>query len=119
GRHRHGILANASPAASSPGVRLRAYAMHGRGDRGDTRDGGMNRIRKMTALACLCAALATGPWLAGVIALRLLGLADEAAGWTTYFDYLRALGHPALAPHAGRIRWAGVLGMGLPLLAAA
>lgn len=73
----------------------------------------------MTALACLCAALATGPWLAGVIALRVLGLVDEAAGWTTYFDYLRALGHPALAPHAGRIRWAGVLGMGLPLLAAA
>lgn len=71
------------------------------------------------ALACLCAALAAGPWLSGEIALRLLGIDDVAAGWATYFGYLQVIGHPEVAAHAGRIRLAGALGMGLPLLVAA
>lgn len=70
------------------------------------------------ALACLGAALAAGPWLSGFFALRLLGIEGVAAGWGTWIGYLRAIGHPEVAPHAGRIRLAGGLGMGLPLLAA-
>ena len=79
----------------------------------------MDRIRKTLALACLCAALAAGLWFSGGITLRLLGIEGVATGWRTYPDYLRALGHPALAPYAGRIRLAGGLGFGLPLLVAA
>ena len=71
------------------------------------------------ALACLCAAFAAGLWLSGALVPRLLGLDGVATGWTTYLDYLRALAHPEVAPHAGRIRVAGVFGMGLPLAAAA
>ena len=73
----------------------------------------------MLALACLCAALAAGLWCSGVLVLELLGVGDTAAGWTTYYRYLRAIGHPEVAPYAGRIRLAGGLGMGLPLLLAA
>ena len=72
----------------------------------------------MLALACLGAALAAGLWLSGVLVLKLLGIDGAAVGWTTYLDYLRAIAHPQVAPHAGRIRLAGGLGMGLPLLVA-
>jgi len=78
----------------------------------------MDRIRMTLALACLGAAFAAGLWFSGVLVLRLLGIDDAAAGWTTYLQYLRAIGHPEVAPHAGRIRLAGGVGMGLPLLAA-
>ena len=70
------------------------------------------------ALACLCAACAAGLWLSGVLALRLLGIAGIEPDWATYLHYLRALGHAGLAPHAGRIRLAGGIGFGLPLLVA-
>lgn len=78
----------------------------------------MDTIRKTLAFACLCAALAAGLWFSGVLALRFLGIDGVAAGWTTYLDYLRAIGHPEVAPHARRIQLAGGLGLGLPLLAA-
>lgn len=70
------------------------------------------------ALACLGAALAAGLWFSGTLVLKLLGIGDAAAGWTTYLHYLRAIGHPDVAPHAARIRLAGGIGMGLPLLVA-
>ncbi|MEN1939834.1 type IV secretory system conjugative DNA transfer family protein [Luteimonas sp. MJ174] len=78
----------------------------------------MDRIRMTLALACLCAALAAGVWLSGVLVLQLLGTGGAGAGWDTYFRYLRAIDHPRVAPHAGRIHLAGGLGMGLPLLLA-
>lgn len=71
------------------------------------------------ALACLCAALAAGVWLSGVFVLGLLGIDGVAAGWSTWPRYLLAIGRAELAPHAARIRLAGALGFGLPLLAAA
>ena len=71
------------------------------------------------ALACLCVAFAAGLWLSGALVPRLLGLDGVATGWTTYPDYLRALAHPDVAPHAARIRLAGVVGMGVPLALAA
>ncbi len=70
------------------------------------------------ALACLCAALAAGMWLSGVLVLKLIGIDGMASGWVTYFDYLRVISHPEVAPYAGRIRLAGGIGIGLPLLAA-
>lgn len=70
------------------------------------------------ALACLGAALAGGAWLASMLVPRLLGLGDVQTDWTTWYRYLRAIGHPELAPYAGRIRLALGLGMGLPLLPA-
>ncbi|MBJ6983703.1 type IV secretory system conjugative DNA transfer family protein [Luteimonas sp. MC1750] len=78
----------------------------------------MDRIRMTLAFACLCAACVAGLWLSGALTLRLLGIAGAEAGWTTWLDYLRVLGHPDVAPHAGRIRLAGAIGLGLPLLAA-
>lgn len=72
----------------------------------------------MLALACLGAALAAGMWFSGALLPRLLGIDGMATGWTTWFRYANAIGHPELAAHAGRIRLAGALGFGLPLLAA-
>src|SRR5690606_4844296 len=120
----------AAPGCRLRGIRASASAGSSRGTRGqltlssrqprigDTTEGDMDRIRMMLALACLGAALAAGLWLSGLLVLKLLGIGGAAVGWTTYLDYLRAIAHPQVAPHAGRIRLAGGLGMGLPLLAA-
>src|SRR3546814_12733479 len=44
---------------------------------------------------------------------------DLAAGLGTYYAYVKAIDLPQVVPYAGRIRMAGYLGFGLPLLAGA
>ncbi|MBB6598689.1 type IV secretory system conjugative DNA transfer family protein [Luteimonas sp. MC1825] len=77
----------------------------------------MDRIRIALALACVGVAWVAGLWLSGWLVLRLLGLGDLTAGLATWPAYLRAIDLPGLAPFAGRIRMAGAVGLGLPLLA--
>ena len=78
----------------------------------------MVRVRSVLAVACLGAALATGGWFSGVLVLWFLGVNDAGAGWATYLRYLQLAEQPGVAPFAARIRAAGVLGFGLPLLLA-
>lgn len=62
-------------------------------------------------------ALAGGLVFSGWLTLRLLGLRDVPLAWDTWWQYARVLDLPQYAPFAGRIRLAGGLGLGLPLLA--
>src|SRR3546814_15400297 len=48
-----------------------------------------------------------------------LDLNTNAAGLGTYYAHVKAIDLPQVAPYAGRIRMAGYLGFGLPLLAGA
>ncbi len=77
----------------------------------------MDRIRIALALSCAGVACVAGLWLSGFLVLRLLGLGELATGLATYPGYLRAIDLPEVAPFAARIRLAGWIGMGLPLLA--
>jgi type IV secretion system protein VirD4 len=61
-------------------------------------------------------ALVVGAYLAGFLTLWLLELAIPL-GPGTYGQYLRALDLPQVAPYVGRIRLAGFLGFGVPLVA--
>ncbi|RZA36970.1 MAG: type IV secretory system conjugative DNA transfer family protein [Lysobacteraceae bacterium] len=61
-------------------------------------------------------ALLAGLYLSGYLALLLLKLDTGLLEWTTYPEYLRALDLAQVRPYAGRIKVAGLLGFGLPLL---
>jgi type IV secretion system protein VirD4 len=79
----------------------------------------MDRTRIVCALSCVAGALASGLWLSGWLVLKLLGLGELEAGFGTWPGYLRAIHLPEVAPFATRIRVAGGVGLGLPLLASA
>jgi type IV secretion system protein VirD4 len=61
-------------------------------------------------------ALIAGVFLSGYLVRLLLGLHDVPLGWDSYWRYVRAMDLPRVAPFANKIRWAGGLGFGLPLL---
>jgi len=62
------------------------------------------------------ATLLLGFVLSGYLTLLLLGLDTKLLTWNTYYQYFHALGQPQVAPFVGKIKWAGYLGFGLPLL---
>ncbi|WP_282295857.1 type IV secretory system conjugative DNA transfer family protein [Stenotrophomonas sp. PS02289] len=68
-----------------------------------------------TAVLVLVTAI-VGYALAGYITLALLGLDTAKFSWNTYLLYLQAMDQPAVAPYLTKIKIAGVLGFGLPLL---
>jgi len=57
-----------------------------------------------------------GYCLAGYLTLLLLGLDTGLFKWNTYLQYLQALDQPVVAPYVTKIKLAGVVGFGLPLL---
>ncbi|MCW4453842.1 type IV secretory system conjugative DNA transfer family protein [Flavobacterium sp. MXW15] len=61
-------------------------------------------------------ALVVGYVLSGYLTLLLLKLDTGLLGVDTYYRYLRALDLPQLAPFAGKIKLAGFLGFGIPIL---
>ena len=74
-------------------------------------------IKKLVFVSiALLAALLAGIYLSGYLALLLLKLDTGLLEWTTYPEYLRALDLAQVRPYAGRIKAAGLLGFGLPLL---
>jgi type IV secretion system protein VirD4 len=58
-----------------------------------------------------------GLWCAGRFTALFLGLHGPAPHWYVYVDYLRTLDLPQVRPYAPKIRAAGWVGFGLPLLA--
>lgn len=62
------------------------------------------------------ATLLIGFVLSGYLTLLLLGLDTKLLTWNTYYQYFHAIGQPQVAPFVGKIKWAGYLGFGLPLL---
>lgn len=68
-----------------------------------------------TAVLVLVTAIA-GYALAGYLTLIFLGVETTYYKWDTYLVYLRGMDLPAVAPYLTKIKLAGVLGFGLPLL---
>ena len=70
----------------------------------------------LTIAIATVVALLLGFALSGYLTLLLLGLDTKLFTWNTYYQYYNALGQPQVAPFVGKIKWAGYLGFGLPLL---
>ncbi|HLM52176.1 MAG TPA: type IV secretory system conjugative DNA transfer family protein [Pseudoxanthomonas sp.] len=62
-------------------------------------------------------ALVAGLYFSGFLALLLLKQQHLPLAWNTYYGYYKALDIPAWAQYAGKIKMAGAVGFGLPLLA--
>jgi type IV secretion system protein VirD4 len=76
------------------------------------------KAKAALTLGLLGAAIVAGMFLSGWLTLLLLfGFKHQASlEFTTYWQYVRALSLPQVAPYAGRIRIAGAIGFGLPAL---
>ena len=73
--------------------------------------------RKWMFMAIVLAiALVAGLYLSGRFAMAFLGLHASPPNWHVYLDYLRTLDLPQVRPYAAKIRAAGYVGFGLPLL---
>ncbi len=68
------------------------------------------------AAVLLPAALAGGWLLSNVLVLRFLNLPYALLSWNTWWQYVRAMDLPQMAPYAGKIQYAVAAGFGLPLL---
>lgn len=69
------------------------------------------------ALAVALLATASGFYLSGYLTLRLLDLDTGLLQWHSYLDYIKAIDLPQVRPYVGRIKAAGCVGFGLPVLA--
>ncbi|MGC1547563.1 MAG: hypothetical protein WA777_03470 [Rhodanobacter sp.] len=69
------------------------------------------------ALALLLVVLAVGGFLARYLVLLLLGLHHQPLAWNTWWQYVQAMDLSPFAPYVMRIKLAGAIGFGLPLLA--
>jgi len=74
------------------------------------------KTKPLFLAALLALAVLVGLWLSGVMALVLLGLDTAQSDLGLYLEYLRTIDHPRVAPFAGKIKLAGAMGFGLPLL---
>jgi type IV secretion system protein VirD4 len=62
-------------------------------------------------------ALGAGAFLSGYLLQLFLGLHGVPLNWDTYWSYARVIDLPRIAPFATRIKLAGGIGFGLPMLA--
>ena len=68
-------------------------------------------------LVTLALAMAGGLYLSGVLVPMLLKVQAATPWYETWWSYFRVLDLPQVKPHAGKIKFATVVGFGLPLLA--
>jgi type IV secretion system protein VirD4 len=76
----------------------------------------MSKAKWVWAVAFALLALVAGEYFSGFLALMLLKLGGGSLSWDTYVGYARALDMRQLQPYIGRIKWAGYIGFGLPVL---
>ncbi|MGP1666869.1 MAG: type IV secretory system conjugative DNA transfer family protein, partial [Rhodanobacter sp.] len=76
----------------------------------------MGKGRLGFVVGLLLAALAGGLYFADWLVLWLLGLKSVPLVWNTWWHYFRALDLPQVAPYVGKIKLAGGIGFGVPLL---
>src|SRR6185312_12357181 len=77
----------------------------------------MRQGKLVCAVMLLVASMLGGLYLAGWLTLWLLDLKNSPLTWNTWWRYHQAANLPQYAPYAGKIKLAGGLGFGLPLLA--
>ncbi|MET0504540.1 MAG: type IV secretory system conjugative DNA transfer family protein, partial [Luteibacter sp.] len=76
----------------------------------------MSKTRGYWAAGLFVAALAIGEVFSGYLTLLFLGMGHIPLRIATYYEYVRALGLPQVAPFAWKIKAAGGIGFGLPLI---
>jgi len=76
----------------------------------------MSTGKLVLALALLLAGLVGGLYFADWLVLWMLGLKNVPLVWNTWWQYFQALDLPEVAPYVGKIKAAGAVGFGLPLL---
>jgi len=79
-------------------------------------DWGLSTQKIVVAAGLTLVTVLVGYCFAGYLTLLLLGLDTALFKWNTYYQYVQALDQPAVAPYVTKIKLAGVLGFGLPLL---
>ncbi len=75
----------------------------------------ISRFRAGLAIGLLLLAALAGLYLSDYLTLLLLKL-DVPLKPGTYWQYVRVLDLPQVQPYASKIKWAGYIGFGLPLL---
>jgi type IV secretion system protein VirD4 len=76
----------------------------------------MNQGKLIFAILLLVAMLIGGLFFAGWLTITLLHVQVPLA-WNTWWQYFRAIDLPQVAPYVGKIKLAGGIGFGVPLLA--
>lgn len=76
----------------------------------------MSTQKIVAAVVLVLVTAIVGYALSGYLTLALLGLDSAKFSWNTYLLYLQALDEPAVAPYLTKIKIAGVMGFGLPVL---
>jgi type IV secretion system protein VirD4 len=76
----------------------------------------VGKARTTTAIAATALCIVGTLYLSGWLALMFLGLDPANGGLGTYLDYLRHIGHPAVARYSTRIFVAGAIAASLMLL---
>lgn len=77
----------------------------------------MSKAKGLLAATLLVPTLLAGLYLAGLLLLLLLfGLRHVPLAWDTYGSYVNVMATPDFVPYAGKIKLAGYVGFGLPLL---
>ncbi len=74
-------------------------------------------VKAVAALVTLLLALAAGLYLSHALMPMLLDVTPQSAWYRTWWEYYRVIDLPQVAPHASKIKMAGGIGFGLPLLA--
>lgn len=73
-------------------------------------------LKSATALVALAGALVAGTYLAALLVELLLQVKGPLPWQHVYWSYLQVLDLPRYAPYVGKIKAAGAVGYGLPLL---
>ncbi|PPT92499.1 type IV secretory system conjugative DNA transfer family protein [Xanthomonas theicola] len=76
----------------------------------------MSERKLGVALMLLLAALIGGLYFSDWLVLRLLGLKSAPLAWDTWWQYVQVMDTPQFMPFSGKIKLAGAVGFGAPLL---
>jgi len=74
------------------------------------------KTKAVSSIVLLVLALGGGFALSGYLTLLMLRLHGTPLQWNTYWQYIQALGLPQVAPYVTKIKGAGAIGFGIPLL---
>src|SRR5688500_12314612 len=77
----------------------------------------LSRSKLVFVIVLVLAALFVGNYLSGALTLLLLGLDADLLKVGTYWQYIKALDLPQVAPYVSKIELAGYVGFGVPAAA--
>lgn len=78
----------------------------------------LRQNKGIAVVVVLLVAVLSGYVLAGYLVQLLLGIKGASLGWDTYYSYVAAMDLPQVRPYLLKIKLAGIIGFGVPLLLA-